>query len=168
MDAIVYTSNSGYTAQYAKMLGGKTGLPVYELAEAGKKLPKGSDIIYMGWLLAGFIKEYKKASTAYNIKAAVGVCMGGTGSQIPDVRKNNKLPETMPVFTLQGGFDMKKLRGIYRFMMKFIIKVIGKDLESRKSLTTDEEAILDMVKNGGNYVSEKNITALMKWWETVK
>ena len=27
-NAIVYTSNTGYTAQYAKLLGEKTGLPV--------------------------------------------------------------------------------------------------------------------------------------------
>ena len=32
--AVVYTSNTGYTAQYASLLGGETGLPVYSLAEA--------------------------------------------------------------------------------------------------------------------------------------
>ena len=37
-NAIVYTSNTGYTAQYAKLLGKKTGLPLYSLAEAGAKL----------------------------------------------------------------------------------------------------------------------------------
>ena len=168
MDAIVYTSNSGYTAQYAKMLSAKTGLPVFDLVEAGKKLKKGSEIIYMGWLMAGFIKGYKKAVSAYSVKSAVGVCMGGTGSQIPDVKKNNKIHDNIPVFTLQGGFDMKKLHGIYKFMMSFMIKVIGKDLENRKSLTADEEAMLDMVKNGGNYVSERNLTDLLAWLETAK
>ena len=168
MDAIVYTSNSGYTAQYAKLLSAKTGLPVFDLAEAEKKLKKGSEIIYMGWVMAGFIKGYKKAAATYCVKAAVGVCMGGTGSQIPDVKKNNKIPDSIPVFTLQGGFDMKKLHGIYRFMMSCMIKVIGKDLENRKSLTPNEEAMLDMVKNGGNYVSEKNMTDLLAWWETAK
>ena len=33
-NAIVYTSNTGYTQQYAKLLGEKTGLPVYSLDEA--------------------------------------------------------------------------------------------------------------------------------------
>ena len=31
-NAIVYTSNTGYTEQYARLLGKRTGLPVYSLA----------------------------------------------------------------------------------------------------------------------------------------
>lgn len=33
-NAIVYTSNTGFTEQYARLLGEKTGLPVYPLSEA--------------------------------------------------------------------------------------------------------------------------------------
>ena len=32
ISAIVYASNSGYTAQYAKMLGEATGLPVNDIS----------------------------------------------------------------------------------------------------------------------------------------
>ena len=39
IQAIVYTSNTGYTAEYARMLGEKTGLPVLTLNEAKKSLP---------------------------------------------------------------------------------------------------------------------------------
>ena len=35
--AIVYTSNTGFTAEYASLLGGETGLPVYALEDAKKK-----------------------------------------------------------------------------------------------------------------------------------
>ena len=38
IQAIVYTSNTGYTAEYARMLGEKTGLPVLTLNEAKKSL----------------------------------------------------------------------------------------------------------------------------------
>ena len=41
-NSIVYTSNTGYTAEYARLLGEKTGLPVYSLAEAEQKI---SDVI---------------------------------------------------------------------------------------------------------------------------
>ena len=51
--AIVYTSNTGYTAQYASLLGGETGLPVYSLEDALKSLPQNSPIVYLGWLTAG-------------------------------------------------------------------------------------------------------------------
>lgn len=33
MKAIVYTSNTGTTAEYAKLIGEKTGLPVYSFEE---------------------------------------------------------------------------------------------------------------------------------------
>ena len=52
-NAIVYTSNTGYTAEYAYLLGGKTGLPVYALAEAAGQLSEGSSVLYLGWLMAG-------------------------------------------------------------------------------------------------------------------
>ena len=38
--AIVYTSNSGYTAQYAEILHQKTKLPAYTLDQAKAALPE--------------------------------------------------------------------------------------------------------------------------------
>ena len=51
-NAIVYTSNTGYTKQYAGMLGKNTGLPVYSLEEAMKELGAGDSILYLGLLMA--------------------------------------------------------------------------------------------------------------------
>ena len=48
MKAIVYTSNTGSAAQYAALLAKETALPVYALAEAVKKLPRGTEILYVG------------------------------------------------------------------------------------------------------------------------
>ena len=48
MDAIVYTSNTGFTEKYAKLLGGKLFLPVYSLEEAKGKLAAGAEIIWAG------------------------------------------------------------------------------------------------------------------------
>lgn len=69
MQAIVYTSNTGHTAEYAKILGEKTSLPVYALSEAKKQLSSGTEIIYLGWLFANGIKGYKKAAKKYKISA---------------------------------------------------------------------------------------------------
>ena len=49
-DAVVYTSNTGYTRRYAEMLGEKTGLPVYALSAAKAELARGSRVIYLGCL----------------------------------------------------------------------------------------------------------------------
>ena len=59
MKAIVYTSNTGSTARYAKLLGHETGLPVYTSETANRNLPAGAEIIYLGWIMASEIKGYK-------------------------------------------------------------------------------------------------------------
>lgn len=53
LNAIIYTSNTGYTREYAQMLGQKLRLPVYALEEAASRLDSGSCVLYLGWLMAG-------------------------------------------------------------------------------------------------------------------
>ncbi len=63
MNAIIYTTETGSTERYAKLLAHETGLPVCSLAEAKKKVPAGAGIIYLGWIMAGNIKGYAGAAT---------------------------------------------------------------------------------------------------------
>ena len=160
MKVIVYTSNTGHTAEYSKMLGAKIGLPVYALNEAAKKLQKGTEIIYLGWLFANNIKGYKKATKKYKVSAicAVGLC--DTGTAVAEVRKANSISEETPLFTMQGGMDKTKLRGINKFM----INMLTKGLSSRKKRTENDERMLELLTHDKNYVSEENITAFMKWF----
>lgn len=155
--AIVYTSNTGYTERYAKMLGAKAGLPVYHLKEM-KKLKKGTPIIYLGWLMAGMIKGYSKIKKHCHVCALIGVGLGDTGSQIENVKKANKLSESLPFFTVQGGMNHKKLRGIYKSMIGVLTKVMA----GKKQRSADEDAMLALLQKGGDYVSEKNLEAAMK------
>ena len=162
-NSIVYTSNTGYTAEYARLLGEKTGLPVYSLAEAEQKLAAGNCVIYLGWLMAGKVQGYSDAAKQYSVEAVCGVGMGSTGSQMEDVRKNNNIPDSTPVFTLQGGFDMNKLRGVYKMMMQVMKKTVGKKLADKPDRTPDEEEMLDLLLHGGSRVSEENLAAVMEW-----
>ncbi|MGM9647499.1 MAG: hypothetical protein ACI3YH_05155 [Eubacteriales bacterium] len=163
--AIVYTSNTGYTRQYAVLLGGQTGLPVYSLKDAKKELSAGSAIIYLGWLMAGQIKGYSKAAKRFEIAVACGVGMGATGSQLQDLRKANALPASLPLFTLQGGFDLQRLHGVYKLMMTIMAKTAGKGLADKKDRTPDEDAMLDLMMNGGSRVSEDNLQAVLNWYQ---
>ena len=163
IQAIVYTSNTGTTEQYANLIGEKTGLPVYPLDNTAD-IARGAEIIYMGWLMAGSVKGYKKAATLFNICALCGVGMGETGSQITDVRKANSVPEGLPVFTLRGGFDMTKLSGMYRFMMSIMKKTAGKKLSEKTDRTPDEDIMLDMMLHGGSFVSVENAAPVLDWY----
>ena len=163
--AIVYTSNTGFTAQYASLLGGETGLPVYSLEEAVKSLPQSSPIVYLGWLTAGKVQGYDKAVTKFNLQALCAVGMAKCGSQMEDVRKSNNLPQGLPLFTLQGGFDLKKLRGVYKLMMLVMSKTVAKKLAAKPDRTPDEEDMLDLFQNGGNRVSLENLRPVLAWYE---
>lgn len=163
--AIVYTSNTGFTAQYASLLGGETGLPVYTLEDAEKNLPRSSPILYLGWLAAGKVQGYDKAVTKFNLQALCAVGMAKCGSQMEDVKKANNLPEGLPLFTLQGGFDLKKLRGVYRLMMLVMSKTVARKLAAKPDRTPDEDDMLDLFQNGGNRVSLENLKPVLAWYE---
>ena len=163
-NSIVYTSNTGYTAEYARLLGERTGLPVYSLAEAEQKLAAGNRVIYLGWLMAGKVQGYKKAAKRYKVQAVCGVGMGGNGSQLQELRKANAISEKTPLFTLQGGFDIQKLSGIYKLMMTIMVKTAGKSLAEKQDRTPEEDVMLEMLTKGGSRVSAENLADVLDWW----
>lgn len=160
--AIVYTSETGHTRQYAELLGRETGLPVYDLKETGK-LSRGSEIIYLGWLCAGTVKGYKKAEKRFCVQAVCGVGMSGGDSQLADIRKVNRIEQETPVFYLQGGFELEKLRGINRLMMSVMKKSVGKGLSEKKNRTFEEDAMLELMLHGGNLVKKENLQGMLEW-----
>lgn len=149
MDAIIYTTNTGSTGQYAKLLAQETGLPAYSLVEAKKRVFAGAEVVYLGWIMAGSVKGCAGAAKRYQVCAVCGVGMGQTGTQTDSVRKKSEIPANIPLFTLQGNFNVKKLHGIYRFMMEIMVKTVGKGLAAKKDCTPEEDDMLDMMLHGG-------------------
>lgn len=163
-DAVVYTSNTGYTKRYAEMLGEKTGLPVYALSAAKAELARGSRVIYLGWLMAGKVRGYPGAAKRFRVQAVCGVGMGAAGSQLQEIRKTNNLPAAMPVFSLQGGFDMNQLRGVYRLMMVIMAKTAGKSLAAKKDRTPEENDMLELLTEGGSRVCAEDLAPVLEWY----
>ena len=156
---IVYESNTGFTARYAAMLSQKLGIPAAPLAQALKSLPAGTPVIHMGWLMASSVAGYKKAAKRFAIAAVIGVGLGDTGAQDDAARKACKLPAEVPVFTVQGGMELAKLRGPY----KFAIKLLTKAMSAKKDRTPGEDRMLELLIKGGDYVSEKELSAVLAW-----
>ena len=166
MNAIIYTTNTGSTERYAKLLAQKTGLPAYSLAEAKKQVFAGAEVIYLGWIMAGSVKGYAEAAKRYRVRAVCGVGMGQTGTQTDSVRKKSSVPVDIPLFTLQGNFDVKKLHGVYRIMMEIMVKTAGKGLAEKSDRTTEEDDMLDMMLHGGKRVKTENLSAVLDWYST--
>ena len=164
MNAIVYTSNTGTTKEYAKLLSDKLSLPYYSLDEIEYKVKPGSKIIYLGWIMASGVKGYKKVVKDYNVRAVCAVGMGATGTQVKEVRTKNKIPSSIPIFTLQGGFDVKKLHGIYKIMITIMVKTAGKGLAEKEDRTPEEDDMLDMMLHSGERVKEESLSAVLDWY----
>ena len=158
--AIVCTSNTGHTRQYALLLGEQIGLPAYSLEEAGSQLSGGSPVIYLGWLHASHVKGYSKAASRFDLCAVCAVGLCDTGTLTSEVRKATSIPEGIPLFTLQGGIDRSRLKG----MDKLMISMLTKGLASQKHRSAQDERMLELLSKDENYVSPENLAGLLQWY----
>ena len=155
---VVYTSNTGFSFKYEEMLAKKLNTNCISLKEALKKLDKNSEIIYVSWLMASKIKGYKKANKYFNIiaTAAVGLCATGTATE--ETKKANGIIKDN-LFTLQGGIKHNELKGIYKSMISFLIKMLKK----QENKNPEAKAMLKVVSVDGDYVKEENLNAILKY-----
>ena len=168
MKAIIYTTNTGTTAQYAKMLAEQTELPAFSMEEAKSKVEAGSEIIYLGWIMAAQVKGYKAAAKKYKIKAVCAVGMERTGTRTEQIREKTSVPVAIPLFTLQENFDVKKLRGIYRLMMNLMVKMITKKLGAKTDRTQQENEMLEIMLHGEEKVCAENLGDVINWYKKVQ
>ena len=62
---------------------------------------------------------------------------------------------------MQGGIDKTKLRGINKFMINMLTKM----LSTQKERTQDNERVLELLTHDENYVSEENTAAFSEWFD---
>ena len=157
---IVYTSETGHSLRYARMLSEKLDLSAIPLDEAINSVERNTEIIYIGWLFANSIKGYKKACKLFNITCTVAVGLCPTGELLQEVRRTNSISDTAPLFTVQGGMDREKLQGINKFMINTLVKV----LKMNKKPSDEDREKLRLIEAGGDFVSEDNLTAILKFY----
>lgn len=142
----------------------KRGFPPALWRRRKRRSPSGAEIIYLGWIMAGSVKGYADAAKRYQVRAVCAVGMGQTGTQTDEVRKKNRIPASIPLFTLQGNFDIKKLHGIYRPMMELMVRTAGKGLSKKDDRTPEEDDMLDMMLHGGQRVRVENLRSALDWY----
>lgn len=162
MKAIVYVSNTGHTAGYAKLLSEKTGLPAYEAKEAKAALAAGSQILFMGWIMAGGVQGLKQALKRYSVRGVCAVGMAEGGEQAKEISERYDMGNR-PVFYIAGGFEMNKLRGIYKIMMQTMARSVGKKLQEKPDKTPEDEDNLYLLTVGEARIREENLKAVLDW-----
>ena len=162
IQAIVYTSNTGSTEQYARLLGQETGLPVCSLMEAKKALKSGTQILYLGWIMADGIQGYADAARLYRIPMVCAVGMDPAGKE-QALREKNGIPQDAALYALQGGYSPDRLRGVQKLMMRMITGSMVKKLAAKANRTPGEDDLLDLMAHGGSRVSLDNLSGPIQW-----
>lgn len=160
ISAIVYTSNTGFTRRYAQLLSERTGLPVYDLKDASA-LPRGTPIVYLGWLFAGKVKGLNTAVKRWKVQA---VCAVGLGTD--EMNSVERLSPTIncpgvPLFYLRGGFAPEKLAG----PMKLVIGMMRKAMRDKPPEDEDGAVMLAAFTQGGDWVEEARLDGLTAYLE---
>ena len=162
IQAIVYTSNTGSTEQYAKLLGQETGLPVYSLTDAKQALKSDTRILYLGWIMADAIQGYADAAKRYRIPMVCAVGMEPAGKE-QTLREKNCIPQDAALYPLQGGYLPDRLRGVQKLMMRMITGSMAKTLAAKANRTPEEDDLLELIRHGGSRVSLEKLAAPLRW-----
>jgi hypothetical protein len=163
MKAIVFESKTGFTKKYAQILSKKMNVPCYSQEEAKSKLSQGDEIIFLGWIFASMVKGYKSAAKRYKIKAVGAVGMGDSSQEIIDkLIQSNNLGDTK-LFYLQGGFNIEKLKGMNKLLMKMMTSSVKKSLEKKDEKTNKDIESLKRLENGCDFVCEENLSPIINY-----
>ena len=163
MKAIVYTSATGFTENYARLLSEKTGLPAYELAQARSRLASDDEVLYMGWLFAGGVKGLKKAQKLCTVKGVCAVGMTPPNEQNMEQLKKRAGWSGDGFFVLQGGYAPEKLHGLNKILLNKVTGSMIKKLEAKTDRSSEEEEMLEGLKNGFDGVSAEAVEPVAAW-----
>lgn len=132
---IVYTSKTGFTREYAQMLG----------------------------RAAGHISGIDHAVKRFHVRAACGVGMTPPGDKVlQDLARSNYVPNA-PIFYLQGGWAPKKVGWLQRRMVGMATRGLRQSLQQKRERTPQEQWQMDLLLRGGSCVAFRNLTPLLEW-----
>ena len=161
---IVYRSNTGFTRQYAEMLGKAEKMKVCPLAEAQGKVGPGESVFFMGPLMAGHISGLDQAVKKFAVKGVCGVGMSPASRQVLETLSKANYTNGAPIFYLQGGWAPKKVGWLKRRMVGMATKSMRETLQAKGAKRTPEEnQQLDFLLHGGSFVAFENLEEIRKW-----
>jgi hypothetical protein len=165
--AIVYESNTGFTKEYAELLSGIINVPTIPVIDNSMIFDDREAVIFLGWVCAGKINGLRMARLKYNpmLIAAVGMTPMNDKYAFVLAQQNNI---DVPFYYLQGGLHRERLKGFYKIMFNMVANpILRKAKKGKAQLSEQEQYMLDLIKNGGSFVSRENLEELIKKYEEI-
>ena len=166
---IVYRSNTGFTREYAGMLGKAEKLKVFSAEEAEGRVSPEEPVLYMAPLMAGHITGIDQAVKRYALRGVCGVGMSPASRQTMETLSRANYVPNAPIFYLQGGWAPKRVGWLKRRMVNMVTKSIRESLRNKGSRRTPEESqYLNFLLHGGSYVAFEHLEPIRKWMNAAR
>ena len=164
---VIYNSQTGFTARYARWIAEAAGADCLPLSEAkGRDLSGCDAIIFGGWACAGGIsklKWFKENMGKWAGKKLIVFCVGASPMDSPDVGpalRQNFTPaewEKVHVFYCPGGLSYEKMPVPSKLMMK----VFAKTMQAKKDKTEGEAVMARMIAASYDISDRKYIEPIL-------
>ena len=142
---IVYTSQTGFTKQYAEWIVEKSKADIFKLKDVQKKneafFNEYDAIIYAGWCMAGKVVKLEwfleKAKNLKNKKLAI-VAVGASPNEAPEVEVamgkllSDDQKQYIKVFYCQGGINYDKMKFPFKLAMKMFASSLKKSKDPKQ------------------------------------
>lgn len=171
---IIYTSQTGFTAKYAKWMAEATGAECMELKEAKKKKPVFFDgyekIIYGGWVMGGHVSKlqwFEEHLEAWKNKRLAVFAVGaspvesGTVAEFMEQTFGGEPWSGVARFYCQGGLNYDRMSAPNRMLMK----MLKKSLDGKKDKTPQEEEMAQMIGSSYDISDRKHAEPVIAWIE---
>lgn len=162
VQAIVYESNTGFTAEYANMLAEAVSLPAYARTEAFEKLARGAEVAFLGWVKAGSIQGLASVKRRYTVRVLAAVGMAPAESDMAE-GICRRYAAFAPVYYLPGGFHMARLSGGSRAAMKVMAAVAGRLAKKPGDSARKAAEMAVLLQNGGTSVDRAYLETMIRY-----
>lgn len=169
---IVYSSQTGFTKQYAQWLAEEMGADIMPLSEAKKQneefFESAEAIVYGGWAMGGKVVHsewFKERIPAWKGKKLVLFCVGASPNEIPEVEValHNALTdeerEAAKAFYCQGGLAYERMNLPSRLGMKAFAAMVRK----KKDATKQEKEMGEMISQSYDISDKKYIAPIVEY-----
>lgn len=166
---IIYTSQTGFTKNYAELIGREISCECVDVKKAGKiNLSEYDAVVFGGWFMADTIAKlswFKKKIPALAAagKKIIVYVTGATPAESPAlplaIRKNFSAEEwsAIKTFYCPGGLNYDKMNWLSRTVMKMLAKALC----SKKDATEDDRKKAEMISSSYSLFDKKYIDPIL-------
>lgn len=169
---IIYSSQTGFTKQYATWLAEDLGAELLTIAQAKKKSEEyfadADAIIYGGWTMGGRVVKsewFKSHIPSWKDKKLAVFCVGASPNEFSGVEASlaNILTEEekkyAKAFYCQGGLAYDRMKFPYKQLMKAFSSMMRK----KKDATQDEKDMAEMISKSYDIADKKYIQPVVDY-----